>query len=473
MRPMYVAGSWVESADSIPVTSPHSGDVIDVVPSASAEQADAALEAAVQGAAAMRSLPAHERVAILRRAADLIETRAEAVAQQISAEVGKPITEARTETVRSAEILRLSAFEGTQLRSETLPLDAHPAASGKLGFTLRIPCGVVVAISPFNYPLMLVVHKVGPALAAGNATVLKPATQTPLTALTLTEILLEAGLPELGLQCLTGPGQTLGAALCADPRVRKITFTGSTTVGEAIARVAGIKRVSLELGANCPMIVLPDADLHVAAQAAAVAGTVNAGQVCISLQRILVQQDVYEEFVDALAEPFAGTRMGDPHAEDTALGPMISPQEAERVATYVNEAADGGARVVTGGRPEGAYFLPTVVADVSPTMRMATEELFGPAVGVTPVADIHEAIALANDSRYGLAASIFTRDIGDAMRFARAAEAGNVHINWTPLWRADLMPYGGLKGSGLGKEGPRYAVEEMTESKTVVVHGLD
>lgn len=354
-----------------------------------------------------------------------------------------------------------------------MPLDAHVGTRGKLGMTLRVPCGVVVAISPFNYPLLLVLHKVGPALAAGNAVILKPASQTPLVALKLTQLLLEAGLPENGLQCITGAGSKIGPVLCADSRVRKVSFTGSTEVGEKLTQVAGVKKLSLELGSNAPLVVLPDADLNKVAEATAVGGYVNAGQVCISTQRVLVQRKVYADFLDALKPRVEAIKVGDPLAEDTRLSAMISEKDAERVGSWIKEAVSGGARVVTGGQRQGAVFAPTIVADVKPEMRISCDELFGPAVAVTPVENIDEAITLANDSRYGLGAGIFTRDINLALRFAREVQSGNVMINWTPLWRADLMPYGGFKGSGIGKEGPRYAVEEMTDLKTVVFHGLN
>ncbi len=470
---MSIGGEWVSSPSAKPVSNPYTGQVIDSVPEATEDQIERTLESAVAGANVMHALTSAQRVEILNRAADLLEERIEDVAQTVSAEVGKPIVEARTETARSAELLRLSAFEGSQVRGETLPLEAQAGAVGKLGFTLRVPAGVVVAITPFNYPMLLVTHKIGPALATGNAVILKPASQTPLSALKFTEILHEAGLPAIGLQCITGPGAVLGPALCSDDRVRKISFTGSTEVGQAIAAVAGVKKLSLELGSNSPMIVLPDGDLSLAAEVAAAAGVVNAGQVCLSLQRLLVHRDIYTDFLDAFTAQMNAVSVEDPTAETTRLGPMISIREAERVDAWVNEAVGAGARLVSGQQREGARLSPTVVADVTPEMRIVKDEVFGPAVGVAPVADLDEALALANDSRYGLSASIFTRDINAALRFAREAEVGNIHVNWSPLWRADLMPYGGLKGSGIGKEGPRYAVTEMTDSKTVVFHGLD
>ncbi len=470
---MYINSQWVESPVMTPVVSPYSGETVDTVPAATPEQIEQALRAAEKAAVVMGKLTAHERYSILMRAADLVAHNIEDLARTVSLEMGKPLSEARGEAGRIPDLLRLSAFEGSQLRGETLPVDAQVGAKGKMGFTLRVPCGVVVAIAPFNYPLLLVVHKIGPALATGNAVILKPANQTPLSALKLTKLLIEAGLPENGLQCITGSGSKIGPALCADPRVRKISFTGSTEVGEQITRVAGVKKLSLELGSNCPVIIMPDADVQQAAQATSLGGYINAGQVCISTQRVVVHRKVYADFLDALKTPVEAIKVGDPMADDTKLSAMVSEKEAQRVEAWVGEAVANGARVVTGGQRQGAVFAPTIVADVKPEMKISCEELFGPAVAVTPVETVEEAIAVANDSKYGLGSGIFTRDVTTALRFARDAQTGNVMINWTPLWRADLMPYGGFKGSGIGKEGPRYAVEEMTEMKTVVFHGID
>jgi len=470
---MYLNGRWVDGKESTPIVSPYSRETVDTVPQATAEQVEEALGAAERAAVTMSELTGYERSQILNRAAGLLADRLEDFARTISLEEGKPLSESRGEVARMPDLLRLCAFEGTQLRGETLPLDAQVATKGKLGMTLKVPVGVVVAITPFNYPLLLVVHKIGPALAAGNAVILKPANQTPLVALKLTALLLEAGLPENGLQCLTGSGGRIGTHLCSDRRVRKISFTGSTEVGERIASVAGIKKLSLELGSNSPLAVLPDADLETVAAATAVGGYVNAGQVCISTQRVLVQRSIYADFLAALKTSVEAIKVGNPLDESTRLSAMISEKDAERVESWIREAVTGGARVVTGGERSGAVFAPTIVADVQPTMRVSCDELFGPAVAVTPVETVDEAIRLANDSRYGLGAGIFTRDIQSALKFARRVHSGNVMINWTPLWRADLMPYGGFKQSGLGKEGARYAVEEMTETKTVVFHGLD
>jgi glyceraldehyde-3-phosphate dehydrogenase (NADP+) len=329
----------------------------------------------------------------------------------------------------------------------------------------------VVAITPFNFPLNLVCHKVGPALAAGNAVIVKPASDTPLSALKLVEMLLEAGLPPLAIACLTGGGGELGKALCSDQRVRKISFTGSVEVGQQICAVAGLKRVTMELGSNSPLIVLPDADLNKVADAIVVTGYGNAGQVCISAQRVIAVEGAYRDLLECLKPKVEAIAAGDPLAEGTRMGPMIRERDAVRVGQWVEEAVAQGARLVCGGSRSGTLFEPTVVADVQPQMRIARDELFGPAVGVSRATTIEEAIQLANDSRYGLSAGIFTQDIDAALRFAREVDAGSLHINWGPAWRADLMPYGGLRESGFGKEGPKYAVQEMTELKTVVLHG--
>jgi glyceraldehyde-3-phosphate dehydrogenase (NADP+) len=470
---MYVAGRWKSTPDVLSIRSPYSGEEVDTVPAADSNSIEECLAAGVEGAKTMADLPAYERSAILNRAADLLAERAGDLARTISLEVGKPLAEANGEVSRMPDLLRLCAFEGTQIRGETLPIDAQAGAKGKIGLTLRRPCGLVVAISPFNYPLLLVVHKIGPALAAGNAVILKPATQTPLVALKLTQIFLEAGLPENGLQCITGYGSQVGGPLCADPRVRKISFTGSTQVGETITRIAGVKKLSLELGSNSPVIVLPDADIEQVAEAAAVGGFVNAGQVCISTQRVIAHKKVYGDLLDALKPKIESIQVGDPLVEGTKLASMISEHEAIRVETWVEEARNAGAHVLTGGQRSGAVYAPTLVADVDPELKISRQELFGPALAVTPIESIEEAIAICNRSDYGLGAGIFTQDLKAAWTFARKAEVGNVMINWTPLWRADLQPYGGFKMSGIGKEGPRYAVEEMTETKTVVFHGLD
>jgi glyceraldehyde-3-phosphate dehydrogenase (NADP+) len=467
---MCIGGSWVDTPKKTDVIHPFDGRIVDTVPHGTAADVDRALAAAARGAGAMAKLTAYERYEILRRAAALLESRADEMARTITTEEGKVLAEARAEVSRTIQTVTLSAEEAKRIHGETVPLDGTMGVSDKLGFTLRVPCGVVVAISPFNFPLNLTAHKVAPAVAAGNAVVIKPPSATPLSALKLTEVLLEAGVPPEAISCVTGPGGELGDALCADKRVRKITFTGSVPVGERICRTAGIKKVTMELGSNAPIVVLPDADLERVAAAIAATGYPNAGQVCISTQRVIAHRKVYEDVLRATKPKVEALIAGDPFDERTKVGPLVREAEAKRVEQWVKEAVDGGARLVVGGRRDGAVYAPTMLADVKPEMRVSREELFGPGVVFTPAADVDEAIALANASSFGLAAAIFTENLDLAMRFAQRAEAGNVHINWGPQWRADLMPYGGFKDSGFGKEGPRYAVEEMTELKMVVIH---
>jgi acyl-CoA reductase-like NAD-dependent aldehyde dehydrogenase len=469
---MFVAGNWVDRNDKIEVLSPYDGNVVDCVPSATPEDVETALASAVRGASVMRQLPALERFQILRRAADAILARQNELGRLICLEEGKTLAEGRFEVARAAETIELSAEEAKRLGGESLPLDGAPGGHTTLGFTLRTPCGVVVAITPFNFPLNLVCHKVGPALAAGNAVILKPASDTPLSALRLVEILLEAGLPPLGIQCLTGGGRELGNALCRDERVRKITFTGSVEVGKQICEIAGLKRVTMELGSNSPLIILDDADLNKVADAVVASGYGNAGQVCISTQRVIATDAIYGDLLEVLKPRVASLPTGDPLHDSTKMGPMIRERDAQRVGQWIDEAVGQGARLVAGGSRIGNLFQPTLLADVRPEMRVSKDELFGPAVAVLRADNVDEAIRLANDSRYGLSAGIFTQSLDAAMKFARHVESGNLHINWGPAWRADLMPYGGLKESGIGKEGPKYAIQEMTELKTVVIHGL-
>lgn len=467
---MCIGGKWIDKADKVEVRHPFDNAVVDTVPHGTPADVDAALGAAVRGAKAMAKLTALERSQILMKTAQKLEAKTEEFARTITLEEGKIIAESRLEVSRSVQTFTLSAEEAKRIHGETVPLDAAPGGAGKFGFTLRVPCGVVVAISPFNFPLNLVAHKVAPAIAAGNAVVIKPPLNTPLSALKLTELLLESGLPPEAISCLTGSGAELGDALCSDGRVRKITFTGSVPVGKRICQMAGIKRLTMELGSNAPIIVMPDADLDKVATAIATTGYANAGQVCISTQRVLASRKVYRDLVAATKPKVEALTTGNPLDEKTKVGPMIREADAVRVEQWVQEAVKGGAQIVTGGVRKGAIYAPTIVVDVSAKMRISYDELFGPAVAFTEFSDVEEAIALANDSQYGLAAGVFTENIDTAMRFARELETGNIHINWGPQWRADLMPYGGLKESGFGKEGPRYAVEEMTELKMVCFH---
>src|SRR3989454_1487991 len=444
---MYIAGQWIDKPQKIEVRNPYDNAVLDTVPRADAADVERALQSAERGARVMAKLSGYDRWKILRRAAELMAARQEELGQLISKEEGKIIAEGRLEANRAVETIMGSAEEAKRLHGETVPLDGAPGGAGKFGVTIRVPCGVVVAISPFNFPLNLVCHKVVPAIAGGNAVIVKPATDTPLSALRRTEILLEAGLPPEGINALTGSGGEIGDTLVADRRGRKITFTGSRDVGEHICRTAGVKRVTIELGSNSPVIVMPDADLQKVAAAVAATGYANAGQVCISAQRVLASGKVYGDFLDALKAKVAALTLGDQLDEKTKVGPMVREKEAVRVAEWVKEAVAQGARVVIGGERRGALYAPTIVADVKPEMRISSDELFGPAVAVAPFDDIDQAIALANDSQYGLAAGIFTPKLEGGGEVARGGPAGKPHIKSGPQGRAGPPPLWGPKGT--------------------------
>ena len=467
---MHIGGEWIDKSEKIDVLHPFDGSVVDTIPKGDANDVETALQTAERGAKTIAKMTGYERYEILRKVADLMVEHTEDLARTITLEEGKILAEARIEAARAAEIIALSSEEAKRLYGEVIPLEGAPGVQGKFGFTVRVPCGIVVGISPFNFPLHLVCHKAGPAIAAGNAVILKPATDTPLSALKLVELFVEAGTPPEAIQCLTGSGGEIGDALCSDSRVRKITFTGSRDVGEHICHVAGLKRVTMELGSNSPLIIMPDADPEKVAQAAAASGYSNAGQVCISTQRVYAHDKIYGDFLDAFKARVEDITTGNPLEEPTKMGPMIRENDAVRVSEWIQEAVSSGAELLTGGERSGQIVKPAILANVKPEMKVSCDEIFGPAVGVTRVEDIDQAIAYANDTNYGLSAAIFTQNIDWAMKFVREVESGNLMVNWGTQWRADLMPYGGVKESGMGKEGPKYAVEEMTELKMAIFH---
>lgn len=473
-KELLVDGTWTAPAAGAyeDVVSPFDARIVGTVAVADTSDVNRAIDSAVRGAKTWRNTPGHERMSILLKAAALADDRAEEIANIISSENGKSLLEARGEAGRSGEIIRLAAFEGTQLYGETLPLDANKGTGfDKIGFTLREPVGVVVAITPFNYPALLVLHKIAPALAAGNSVIVKPARATPLTAIALAQCFLDAGLPDGVLNIVTGSGSLLGDALVSDSRVRKVSFTGSTATGEHITHVAGVKKLSLELGASGPVAILRDADIDFAAEAVSLGGYINAGQVCISVQRVIVDENVADDFIQALKNRVDAIKVGDPFASDTKVGTLISRAEADRVSQAIKRAQEDGARLITGGQQDGTVIQPAILSGVDPYSSFAQDELFGPAVAISTAKSTEHAIELANSTAYGLGSGVFTSDVSAAIHAAREVESGVVHINWTPLWRADLMPYGGYKASGIGKEGVRSAVAEMTEVKTVIMHG--
>ena len=467
---MHINGDWTSGTSQMEVRNPYTGEAFDTVPAATLEDVDLAINSAARGAKAMRALSAFDRYEILTRAVALLNERKQDMGETITREEGKILSEGLLEVDRCIQTMTWSAEEAKRLFGETIPLDAAPDNEMKFGFTVRVPVGVVAAIAPFNFPLNLVAHKVGPAIAGGNAVVIKPASDTPLSALKLTEVLIDAGLPAEAIQCVTGSGGTIGDAIVSHPIIRKVTFTGSQEVGEHITRTAGLKKVTMELGSNSPLIVLPDADLEKVAAATTQSGFSNAGQVCISTQRVYADKAVYADYLDILTSKVSELAAGDPMADTVKVGPMVRESDAIRVESWISEAVGGGARLITGGERDGAVLTPSILAEVHPDMKISREELFGPAVNVTPIDGINEAIKYANDTRFGLSAAIFTENIDNALKFALEVESGNLNINGGTQFRADLMPYGGLKDSGMGKEGPRYAIEEMTELKMVTIH---
>jgi acyl-CoA reductase-like NAD-dependent aldehyde dehydrogenase len=465
-RKLLIGGEWVETGEWQEVRSPYSGDVVARVAKAGADEARKAVDAAE---AAMRDpLPAHKRAEILVRVAGALGRRHDEVARLISEEAGKPLKSAKIEAARAMSTYTFSAVEARKLAGEVVPMDASQAGEGKLALTLRTPIGVVGAISPFNFPLNLVAHKIAPALAAGCAVVLKPAGQTPLSALLLAELETEAGLPPGWLNVLVGPAAEIGDVLVEDERVKVITFTGSSDVGWKLRERAARKRVNLELGNSTPVIVEPDADLEAAASATAQHGFSFAGQSCISIQRVYVQRDVLDLYVELLIPKVERLVVGDPADEETDVGPVIDEDARDRILQWIGEARRAGAEVLTGGELEGDLIRPTVIAGADPELKVSCEEVFGPVVTLTPYDTIDEALGLANGTRYGLQAGIFTSNVRTAFRAAQELEFGGVTVNEAPTFRADQMPYGGVKDSGNTREGPAYSVNEFTEQRVVV-----
>ncbi len=466
-RKLLVDGEWIEAGEWIDVRSPFSGEVVARVPKAGAEEARRAVDAAERAMA--DPLPAHKRAEILVRVAGYLGKRHDEVAQTISAEAGKPMKAARVEAARAMSTYTFAAVEARKLAGDMVPMDASQAGEGKLAFTLRRPIGVVGAISPFNFPLNLVAHKIAPALAAGCAVVLKPASQTPLSALLLAELEQEAGLPPGWLNVVTGPAAAIGDVFVEDERVKLITFTGSSGVGWALRERAARKKVALELGNATPVIVEADADLDEAATKLAANGFSFAGQSCISVQRIYVQRAAYDGFLERFLPRVEALQSGDPADEDTDIGPVIDDDAHERILAWIEEARTLGAEVLAGGEADGSVIKPTVIAGAPADAKVSCEEVFGPVVTVSAYDSFDEAMELANGTRYGLQAGIFTADVRRALAAAQRLEFGGVTVNEAPTFRADQMPYGGVKDSGTTREGPAYAVREMTEERVVVL----
>lgn len=468
VRRLYVGGKWVTDKETMPVLDKYTGETIGVVPVASKATVDKAIAAAHAAFPEYSRMPAHKRFRILEKVSQLLAEHREEIAETICREAGKAWKYSVGEVNRAVETFQFSAEEAKRIHGETVPMDASAAGEGRFGFYLRAPVGVVSAITPFNFPLNLVAHKVGPALAAGCTLVLKPASTTPLTAIRLGEILEEAGVPPGVFNVVVGSGGTVGEWLTTDPRVAKISFTGSPPVGEAILRKAGLKKVTLELGNNSGTILEPDADLDAAVPRCAVSAFANSGQVCISLQRIYVHKAIAKEFTKRFVEHTASIKVGNPLEKDCEVGPMIDEAEAKRAEDWIREAVREGAKVLVGGKREGRVLYPTVLSKVRPDMKVMCLEAFAPLVSIYEYDTFEDAVAMVEESPYGLQAGVYTNDLRKAMYAVDRINVGGVMINDTSIFRVDHMPYGGNKMSGLGREGVRFAIEEMTNIKMVM-----
>jgi glyceraldehyde-3-phosphate dehydrogenase (NADP+) len=451
-------------SEKLKVFNPYDNSVIAELEQDTESTVASKLALAKNGLIKMRDLTQQRRAEILNNTADLVEKYSEEFARILVKEVGKTWKEARGEVSRCENTLRLSAIEAVKLAGEEVAFSAA-GKKNKQGFYRRVPCGVVVAITPFNFPLNLVAHKLGPAIAAGCSAVLKPASATPLSGIKLAQTLYDAGLPKEALQVVIGPGSTVGAALTSSPIPRMVTFTGSKAVGEEITRNAGIKKIALELGSNSAVVILADADLERAAKRIRIGGYALAGQVCISTQRVYVEEQVYKKFLKLLVSEVSTLKTGNPLDEATELGPMIEEKEVDRVLSWIDEAKQSGAEVALEGRREGSLLGPWILTGVPEDAKLIKMEAFAPLVVVNPIRDLEDAVEKVNATDYGLQASVFTSDLKKAFHACDGIDAGGVLINEVPTFRVDLMPYGGMKGSGLGREGPAYAVREMTEEK--------
>ena len=470
LQKCFIAGSWIETQNRLPVHSPWSGELMGEVSLAGPEEWETAVTASQEAARVLKRWSSQERRQLLEAMAAGVKARRSEFVQTIVAEGGKPVVYARAEMARGMTTFTLAAEEADRIGGEVLPLDLIQAAVGRWGLTRRFPVGPVLGIAPFNFPFNLVAHKVGPALAAGNPIIIKPASATPLTALKLAEVYAEAGGPPGGLQVLPSRVELAERAV-GDDRLKVLSFTGSAAVGWHLKSQAGRKKVILELGGNAACIIDADADLKRAAHRTAIGAFAHAGQVCIAVQRVLVHQKVYDEFLGMFQDTIAKEiTAGDPSREETVVGPFINAAAAERVQAWVTEALAGGAILSSGSLGDGKIMPPTVLTQVSRDMKVWQEEIFGPVATLTPFGDFDEALELANDSVYGLQAGVFTNTLSHAWRAFEKLEVGGVIINDAPIFRVDHMPYGGVKASGLGREGVRYAVEELTEIRLLALN---
>ncbi len=464
---MLIGGKWETAADTIPVMDKYSGELIGTIPRASKADVERAVGAAQSAFGGFADLPAHRRAKILEKTSELLAKYQEDIAAIICREAGKAWKYSVAEVGRAVETFKFAAEEAKRIHGETIPMDASAGAEKRFGFYFRTPVGVVAAISPFNFPMNLVAHKVAPAIAAGNTVVLKPATTTPITAIRLGEILMEAGLPDGVFNLIYGEGSTVGDWLVTDPRPAKVTFTGSPPVGQHIMSRAGLKKVTLELGNNSGTIIEADGDIDAAVPRCVVSAFANSGQICISLQRLYLHQAIAKEFTQKFVEATAKLKVGNPLDKDSDVGPMIDEREAKRAEAWISEAVGQGAKILVGGKREGRILWPTILDNVRHDMKVMCQETFAPLVSLVTYKDFDEALELLADSPYGLQAGIYTRDISKAFKAIKRVDVGGMMVNDTSIFRVDHMPYGGNKMSGIGREGVRFAIEEMTNIRMV------
>nr|WP_163529435.1 aldehyde dehydrogenase family protein [Halobacillus ihumii] len=466
---LYIDGQWTGTNESIDVANKYTQDTFAQVAKASEKEVNEAISAA-ERAYKGEPLAPYKRYQILKRVSELLQENKEEFAQTIVMEAGKPLKQARTEVDRATQTIEISAEEAKRIHGEGVPVESAPGSENRMAFTIKVPVGVVGAISPFNFPLNLVSHKIAPAIAAGNAVVLKPASKTPVASLMLAEMFQEAGLPKGFFNVVAGSGSTVGNQMMQDERIQLYTFTGSAEVGLKLKQNTGLNKLILELGNNSPVIVDKDADIDAAAQNTAAKSFAFAGQVCLSVQRLYVHEEVRDEFQEKFIKAVKELNVGDPSDDETDVGPMISEDEAKRAEQWIKEAKQAGATVVHGGEREGALLQPTVLQDITSDMKVVCEEIFAPVVSLIPFTDIRECIDEVNQSPYGLQGGIFTQNLDTAFYAAKHVEVGGMMVNDSSQYRVDLMPYGGVKDSGSGKEGPKYSIEEMTEERLVVLN---
>ncbi|MBM7586077.1 acyl-CoA reductase-like NAD-dependent aldehyde dehydrogenase [Bacillus pakistanensis] len=467
---LFIDGKWIEPKYYTELYSPYDERMIAEIPAATPDEVESAIDSAYQATSIMRKMPSHQRATILENLTHLLEERKEEAARIIAMEAAKPINTAKVEVERTIQTYKFAAEEAKRIYGETLPMDAAPGGEGRVAYTVQEPLGVVAAITPFNFPMNLVAHKVGPAIAAGNTVVLKPAAQTPLSAYFLAELCKEAGVPDGGLNVVTGSGSVIGDILVKDERIQKISFTGSHAVGLQIRNKADLKKVTLELGSNAAVIIDENVNVEKIIPRCVSGAFAFQGQVCISLQRIYVHEKNYERFVKEFVEATKKLKLGAPLDPETDISALISPKDVERTLDWIEEAKRSGAEVVAGGISEGNVLQPTILIDVDPSAKVSCQEVFAPIVVINRVQSVEEAINAVNDSRYGLQAGIYTENIHTALNASSELHVGGVIINDIPTYRVDHMPYGGVKESGVGREGIKYAMEEMMEMKLVVIN---